>query len=195
LAIALHLRPPSLSRIKAPDASLRQREKMPLQPDLAPRHMRRRHASRDRGPQHALRSLGAPSPQAASRLLVQSVRRQYQICGPADGGRGDRSYPLRPQRDSIFTRPPARRLSLVPGVLAAAESQVRTGLGAGGSWIRTFGSGREWSSSPINVDLPSLEHPEMTTNRSTLLLQSTHCWPISPFVSRHANEQVTPPRR
>jgi hypothetical protein len=39
----------------------------------------------------------------------------------------------RPQRDSIFTRPPARRLSLVPGVLAAAESQVRTGLGAGGS--------------------------------------------------------------
>jgi hypothetical protein len=30
------------------------------------------------------------------------------------------------------------------------------------------------SSSPINVDLPPLEHPEMTTNRSTLLLQSTH---------------------
>jgi hypothetical protein len=59
----------------------------------------------------------------------------------------------------------------------------------------SFGSGREWSSSPINVDLPPLEHPEMTTNRSTLLLQSTHCWPISPFVSRHANEQVTPPRR
>jgi hypothetical protein len=25
-------------------------------------------------------------------------------------------------------------------------------------------------SSPINVDLPALEHPEMTTNRSTLLL-------------------------
>jgi hypothetical protein len=39
------------------------------------------------------------------------------------------------------------------------------------------------------------EHPEMTTNRSTLLLQSTHCWPISPFVNRRANEQVTPPRR
>ena len=31
--------------------------------------------------------------------------------------------------------PPARRLSLVPGVLAAAESQVRTRLGAGGKWI------------------------------------------------------------
>ena len=43
----------------------------------------------------------------------------------------------RPQRDSIFTRPPARRLSLMPGVLAAAESQVRTRLGAGGRWIRT----------------------------------------------------------
>ena len=37
-------------------------------------------------------------------------------------------------------------------------------------------------SSAINVDLPPLEHPEMTTNRSTLLLQSTHCWRISRFV-------------
>ena len=45
----------------------------------------------------------------------------------------------RPQRDSIFTRPRSRRLSLVPGVLAAAESQVRTGLAAGGKWIRTIG--------------------------------------------------------
>jgi hypothetical protein len=27
----------------------------------------------------------------------------------------------------------------VPGVLAAAESQVRTGLGARGRWIRTIG--------------------------------------------------------
>jgi hypothetical protein len=31
----------------------------------------------------------------------------------------------------------------VPGVLAAAESQVRTGLGAGGSEIRTLGPSRK----------------------------------------------------
>jgi hypothetical protein len=37
-------------------------------------------------------------------------------------------------------------------------------------------------SSAINVDLPPLEHPDMTTNRSTLLIQSTHCRRISPFV-------------
>src|SRR5262249_32615404 len=44
----------------------------------------------------------------------------------------------RPQRDSIFTRPHACRLFLVPGVFAAAESQVRTGLHTGGIY-RTFG--------------------------------------------------------
>jgi hypothetical protein len=45
----------------------------------------------------------------------------------------------RGQRDLITAlgQTPARRLSLVPGVLAAAESQVRTGLGAGGKRIRT----------------------------------------------------------
>ena len=36
-----------------------------------------------------------------------------------------------------------RRLSLVPGVLAAAESQVRTGTHAGGRRIRTRGPPRE----------------------------------------------------
>jgi hypothetical protein len=37
----------------------------------------------------------------------------------------------------------ASRLSLVPGVLAAAESRVRTGLGAGGNEIRTLGPYRD----------------------------------------------------
>jgi hypothetical protein len=59
------------------------------------------------------------------------------------------------QRDSIFTRPRARRLSLMPGILAAAESQVRTGLAAGGERIRTFGPAKRPSPPwPLNLLQP-----------------------------------------
>jgi hypothetical protein len=52
----------------------------------------------------------------------------------------------------IFTRPRARRLSLVPGVPAAAESQVRTRFGAGGSRIRTSGPSHQPSSAVLTPD-------------------------------------------
>jgi hypothetical protein len=80
--------------------------------------------------------------------------RRCRARGRAAGGPPSRGRlsAARPQRDSIFTSPPARGLSLVPGVLAAAESQVRTGLGAGAKGIRTVGPpGRNSSSRDCSV--------------------------------------------
>jgi len=68
------------------------------------------------------------------RSQSDSTVRSHRPTGPVSlSGIARASFYLWYDRHS-----PASRLSLVAGVLTAAESQVRTGLHAGGNWIRNL---------------------------------------------------------